>query len=102
MMAEKVLLLEAAANDLAEAINFYEKQKRDLGGYFFNSIMADIESLDQSASIHSIHCGCHRMLARKFPFAIYYDLSEGIARVIAILDMRRNPAWIRKRLTNYR
>ena len=102
MMAERVLLLEAATSDLAEAVDFYENQKRDLGGYFFDSLMMDIESLGQSAGIHSIHYGCHRMLARNFPFAIYYDLSEDIARVVAILDMRRDPAWIRKRLTSNR
>ena len=99
MTAEQVLILEEAADDLAEGFDFYESQKPLLGTYFFDSLISDIESLRLSAGIHSIHFGFHRMLANRFPFAIYYNLDGEIARVIAVLDMRRNPAWIRKRLT---
>jgi hypothetical protein len=38
------------------------------------------------------------VLSHRFPFAIYYDVDNGIARVTAVLDMRRNPSWIRKEL----
>lgn len=36
---------------------------------------------------------------RRFPFAIYYDVTDDLARVAAILDMRRDPASIRKELS---
>jgi len=99
MMANQVLVLEAAATDLAEGIDFYEVQKAELGSYFFDSLISDIESLAISAGVHALHFGHHRMLARRFPFAIYYDFHGDIARVVAVLDMRRNPAWTRERLT---
>jgi hypothetical protein len=38
------------------------------------------------------------MLAKRFPFAIYYDVSEAAIIVIAVLDLRRNPTWLRKQL----
>jgi hypothetical protein len=38
------------------------------------------------------------MLAKRFPFAIYYDVSETAIIVIAVLDLRRNPTWLRKQL----
>lgn len=42
--------------------------------------------------------GFHRMLARRFPYAIYYRVMEGEVVVFRILDCRRNPEWIRKSL----
>ena len=63
------------------------------------SLFSDIESLQLYAGIHAIHFGYHRLLAKRFPFAIYYKLNKDIIRVYAILDCRRNPAWIRNRLS---
>lgn len=40
-----IKILTEAQNDIAKAILFYEKQKENLGKYFLDSIMSDIESL---------------------------------------------------------
>ena len=93
MMAEQVLILKEAADDLEQGVGFYESQKHELGAYFFDSIISDIESLKLSAAVHAIHAGFHRLLSRRFPFAIYYSYDGHVARVVAILDMRRDPAW---------
>ena len=78
---------------------FYERQADGLGNYFLDSIFSDIESLRIYAGIHSIHFGYNRLLSRRFPFAIYYLIQGEVLRVYAILDCRRNPAWIRERLS---
>jgi hypothetical protein len=100
MMVERVLVLEKAAVDLKNGFNFYEKQRPGLGEYFADSIIADIESLRLSAGIYAIHYGAHRMLAKRFPFAIYYNLKDGAAYVIAVLDVRRDPTWVHSRITH--
>lgn len=97
-MADKVVLLEEAYDDLSEGIGFYENQKSGLGTYFFDSLIADIESLEISAGVHPVYFGLHRMLAKRFPFAIYYNFQGDTAVVVAVLDMRRNPAWTYKRI----
>ena len=99
MTADQVIILKEAADDLYAGAEFYEMQKPLLGTYFFDSLISDIESLYLVAGIHEMHCGFHRMLASKFPFAIYYSLDESTAQVMAVLDMRGNPAWTRQRLT---
>ena len=73
-------------------------KSRKPGAYFFDSLISDIESLVISAGVHALYFGHHRMLSRRFPFAIYYDFHVNTVRVIAVLDMRKNPAWIRNRL----
>lgn len=50
------------------------------------------------AGIHATHFGYYRMLAKRFPYAIYYEIEDNIARVVAVLDMRQNPASIEGKL----
>ena len=99
MMAEQVLVLEQAATDLEHGREFYEMQRPGLGTYFVDSLIADIESIRLSAGIHSVHYGAHRLLAKHFPFAVYYNLYDGTATVIAVLDVRRNPTWVHSQMS---
>jgi plasmid stabilization system protein ParE len=95
----KIEILDLAEKDLIDGFIFYELQSKGLGDYFLDSLFSDIESLYLYAGIHTLHFGYYRLLAKRFPFAIYYRLHEDIIHVYAILDCRRNPAWIRDRLS---
>ena len=77
---------------------FYESRESGIGDYFVESILSDLDSLVLYAGIHLVHFGFHRMLSRRFPFGIYYEVEGPTAFVYAILDMRRNPLWIRRQL----
>lgn len=35
------------------------------------------------------------MLASRFPFGVYYLEAQPETRVVAVLDLRREPSWIR-------
>lgn len=92
-------ILDQAARDLVEGFRFYEDQGVGLGSYFLTNLYADIDSLHFSAGIHSKpYKQYHRLLSRRFPFAIFYTIQEGMVFIHAILDCRRSPAWIRERL----
>lgn len=95
----KIKILDLAKFDLLDGFHFYEEQQSGLGSYFLNSIYSDIESLRLYAGIHlKPHKNHHRLLSKRFPFAIYYDVSAGTIFVRAVVDCRRNPKWIRKHL----
>ena len=70
MKIHDVIVLEQASWDIEEGKQFYNTNG-NVGDYFFDSIIADIESLKIYASIHSKHYGLYRMLAKRFPFAIF-------------------------------
>ena len=70
--------------------------------YFLNSLFADIDSLTLYGGIHALKSGFHSMLASRFPYAVYYRLDNDEVVVRAVLDCRRNPAWIKKRLERER
>jgi hypothetical protein len=94
-----VLVLAEAAEDLEAAREFYDRQEAGVGDYCVTSLVADIESLSLYHGIHRQQYGCFRMLASRFPFGIYYLEAEHETRVVAVLDLRRDPGWIRRRLT---
>lgn len=97
---KQVIVLAEAAEDLGQGWEFYNKKEEGVGEYFLNSILVDIESLQLFHGIHSVHFGLHRLLATKFPFGIYYRDDPCVVRVIAVLDLRRDPIWIRNSLSN--
>lgn len=95
----KIRLLDAARRDLIEGYHFYEAQAEGLGGYFLDSLSSDIDSLLVHAGVHSVHFGrYHRLLSKRFPFAVYYRVEGPIVDIYAVLDCRKSPAWSRKRL----
>jgi len=95
----KIEVLDSAEEDLIDGFKFYENQSTGLGNYFLDSIFSDIESLRVYAGIHALHFGYHRLLSKRFPFAIYYRSHNKKIRVYAVLDCRRSPAWTRNRLS---
>ena len=91
-------ILPSGFRDLAESRDFYDQRDPGLGSYFLESLFSDIESLRIYAGIHRKVFGYHRLLARRFPFAIYYRMEGKIAVVCRILDCRRDPKKIRDAL----
>ena len=94
-----VRLGPSAERDMLDACTFYESQAAGLGLYFLDSLMADLRSLAIVGGVHAKPvAGFHRALAKRFPFAIYYDFDGEVVSVAAILDCRRDPRSIVRRL----
>ena len=96
---KRIRLLDLASQDLMDGFNFYEQQESGLGGYFLDSLFSDIDSLLIHAGIHPTYFqSYYRMLSKRFPFAVYYLIDGNDVLVYAILDCRKNPAWVRRRM----
>ena len=88
----KVLTTEFALNDLELGRAFYAQTSKELGDYFYDTIISDLESLQFYAGIHLKEDNFYKMFSQKFPYSIYYDvLEDDIAQVVAIFDQRREP-----------
>ncbi len=97
----KIQILSSAAQDLIEGYNFYEQQEKGVGSYFLDSLYSDIDSLIITAGVHKKYSKKYfRLLSKRFPFAAYYNINNNIIFVYAVLDCRKKPAWIRKKLKN--
>ena len=92
-------ILDQAREDLIEGFHFYEEQQAGLGSYFLSNLYADIESLLLYRGLHEkIYTDYFRLLSRRFPFAVYYTFEARVIYIHAVIDCRRDPAWIRQRL----
>jgi plasmid stabilization system protein ParE len=94
-----VRVSEDALQDLNDGFLFYEAQEAGLGDYFAACLKADIEGLKVSAGVHrAVYHDYHHLLSKVFPYGIFYTLEAEDAVVWAVIDLRRDPAWIRGKL----
>ena len=95
----KIRLLMSAFNDLADGRDFYQRQGEGIGEYFLNSLFSDIDSLALYAGVHRQVFGFHRLLSKRFPYAVYYQLeADNPVVVYRVLDCRQHPRKIRPAL----
>jgi len=93
----KIQIRPIALDDLAKGRRFYDTQELGIGDYFFDSVFSDVDSLALYAGIHPVVLGFHRMLTRRFPYAVYYEFHKGGPVIVwRVLDLRRDPKAIRK------
>ena len=94
----KLQIRPSAFNDLTKGRWFYDSQELGIGDYFFDSLFADIDSLKLYTGIHPKVMGYYRVLAKRFPYAIYNEIESEITIVWRILDLRQNPKTLMQEL----
>ena len=94
----KIKLLTSAYDDLKKGREFYDKQSKGLGDYFFDSIFSDIDSLILYAGVHPVIFGYYRLLSHRFPYAVYYKINNDEIVVWRVLDCRQDPVKTKEQL----
>lgn len=95
----RIRILASAIQDLRAGKNFYDRQDLGVGDYFQDCLFSDIDSLALYGGIHRQIFGYHRLLSKRFPYAIYYRVEAGdLIVVYRVLDCRRDPERIRRSL----
>lgn len=87
----RVELRDEARGDLVDGAYFYGRQSVGLDDYFIRCLGEDLRSLEATYGIHEMYRGFYRKLSKRFPFAIYYLLTNDVIDVVAVLDCRSNP-----------
>jgi plasmid stabilization system protein ParE len=87
----KIKILPSALADLDRGRAFYARQSKSVGDYFLDSLFADIDSLELYAGIHLKVFDFHRLLAKRFPYAVYYKVDGDLCVVFRVLDCRQEP-----------
>jgi len=96
---KKIRISSDALADLNDAFLFYEEQVRGIGDYFTSCLRADIEELRITGGVHRmVHRQFYRSLSRVFPYGIFYTSDENTVTVYAVVDLRRDPEFIRRHL----
>lgn len=82
-----------AVLDLGHAAGWYESQRTGLGAALTNEIGLLIQSLADNALLYpEVFGGVRRALARRLPYAIYFQLQAETVVVLRVLHMRQEPS----------
>ena len=95
----RISIQASALSELRAGFRFYEAKEPGLGAYFLDTLSSDIDSLLLYAGIHSIHFErFHRLLSKRCPYAVFYQIKGDDILVRAVLDLRCDPVRIARKL----
>lgn len=90
---------ERAIKDIADAAAAYDRQSPGLGRRFIEDIERVLAIVARFPCSYPIaHRSARRALLRRFPFMVFYHLTEGEVIVIAVLPQRVHPRHRSQRL----
>ena len=98
-MSYIVHLQPDAEIDLEEAAAWYELQRKRLGHDFLDEVSGVFHQIEDNPYLYPVvYRNTRRAVMNRFPFAVYYQLKEETAIVIAVMHGSRHPARWRKRI----
>ena len=62
--------------------------------------VSDIESLWLYGGIHNKIFRSYRLLSKRFPYGIYYEINDDVLMIVTVLDLRQNPKNIALFISN--
>jgi plasmid stabilization system protein ParE len=87
-----------AQDDLSDAVEYYEGQRRGLGLRFAVEVGLGIAAIiDAPGQWPEIRPGFRKYRLANFPYALIYPVGSGnVIEILAVFDMRRRPdSWRR-------
>ena len=94
-----VVLHDQAAEELEEAVAWYEQCRSGLGGEFRSAVEGAIRRIRENPQAGS-RLGATRfrcLLVRRFPYVVFYSDDTHATRVMAVAHGRRRPGYWRNR-----
>ena len=89
----KLILRSAAKADVAEAVRWYEGQRRGLGQELRVELRACLALVEENPFLHAALLEeVRRAPLRRFPYGVYYFVQASTVEVLAILHNAREPA----------
>jgi plasmid stabilization system protein ParE len=82
-----------ARRELSEAIRYYEQRENGLGAAFLDEVEATINRILQHPTAwHPLSPRTRRCRTHRFPFGLIYQIRTDEILVVAVMDLRRDPA----------
>jgi toxin ParE1/3/4 len=88
-----------AERDLADRLDYYERQNPGLGYEFVREVRNSIEFLQIHPEMgQRIDAQLRRILLRRFPYSIIYARDNETIRVLSVAHHHRRPGYWRDRM----
>ncbi|MBI1248737.1 type II toxin-antitoxin system RelE/ParE family toxin [bacterium] len=101
-MAAEISITEDAENDIAHAYQWYERCRSGLGEQFVSCIDDRIEIISQMPELYEkVYKEFRRAIVRRFPYVIFYELSENMVTIYGVFHASRHPDTWKKRMLDF-
>jgi plasmid stabilization system protein ParE len=99
-MADRLVFLPEARQDIADAYSWYEGQSDGLGMEFIRCLELAILSIERHPRMYPIvHENYRRALIRRFPYAIFFEQDAGQTVIYSVFHCSQDPEKWRSRLS---
>ncbi len=99
-MAFELIFTPEAQQDVDESYVWYEEQRIGLGEEFLGCVDACVQGILRMPELYvKVHLDYRRALVRRFPYAIFYEYTDGRLIFYGIFHASRDPRKWRGRLT---
>ncbi len=97
-MSRELAFTPRASADIEDAHAWYDAQRAGLGSEFERELDVVLRFWEQRPEAGPVvHRTLRRLLVKRFPYAVYYRVTETIIEVRGCLHLRRHPqAWTRR------
>jgi toxin ParE1/3/4 len=101
-MTYALILKPDAERDLADAADYYDRQRTGLGDQFLDAVRDALAVLKNNPFLSAkIFKEVRQTNVRRFPFVVSYFVEGDRVTVLAVLHGRRHPRRWKSRLDNY-
>ena len=98
-MSYSVQVRQSAERDVAEAQNWYETQQAGLAALFHTEFSATLNVLAETPLIYPLlYRNVRRAVLHRFPYLVWYRVSNSTVTVLACTHGKINPARIPRRV----
>ena len=95
----ELILLQQADVDIQAAFDRHEHYQEGRGEVFMRHLDAAFTLLRRNPEMAPPYAGPYRrMLVRDFPYGIFYSVQPSRLIVVAVMDPRRDPETIRRKV----
>ena len=98
-MAVRLVLAPETEQDIRAAYDWYENRRIGLGEEFLSCVDACIQRICRYPELNAtVHNEFRRVLVRRFPYAVFYEFTNGTVTVYCVLHTSRDPEKWHERL----
>lgn len=102
-MNSTIRLRPQVVDDVAEAFRWYQERGEGLGFEFLRAYNAALGALGKSAVLHRAwYKDFRRILLRRFPYAIHFQVSGKTVVVVLVSHCTRSPRQVKQTLRGAR
>lgn len=98
-MSRELIIKSVAKAETADAHNWYEQQRRGLGGEFLAAVESVLRVIQRNPGRYApVHGEVRKARLARFPYAIYFIWRDDLISVLAIYHVKRDPQRLVERL----